>query len=385
MSGKPAAALAVQGPQRFAERLIAWQREHGRHDLPWQASSDPYRVWLSEIMLQQTQVGVVVAYYARFLQRFPSVRELAAASLDEVLALWSGLGYYRRARHLHQCAQQVCALHGGEFPRTAEALRQLAGIGRSTAAAIAAFCHSERAAILDGNVKRVLSRAYAMPQLTSEAAAQRALWCLAEALVPERDVAAYTQGLMDLGATVCKPRHPACGQCPFGDDCQARKAGQPEGAGGADTMEARPLAAARRKPAAPRRTQRWVLLWAEDARAAAPSIWLERRGAAGIWPGLWCLPQFDTHEQALHHAGLLGIVRNHDALASSTHALTHLDLQLSPLRVRLDPRPAVHEDGGAWFPLRAALELGLPAPVRRLLQGHGHGSDAAIAPVSMQL
>ena len=377
MSGKPAAALVIQGPQRFAERLIAWQREHGRHGLPWQASRDPYRVWLSEIMLQQTQVSVVAAYYARFLQRFPSVRELAAASLDEVLALWSGLGYYRRARHLHQCAQQVCTLHGGEFPRSAEALRQLAGIGRSTAAAIAAFCHGERAAILDGNVKRVLSRAYAMPQQTSEAAAQRALWHLAEALVPDRDVAAYTQGLMDLGATVCKPRNPACGQCPFGDDCRTRGAEDPEGSG-PNAMAARPWVAARRKPAAPRRTQRWILLWAEDVRAAAPSIWLERRGAAGIWPGLWCLPQFDTHEQALHHAGLLGVVQSHDALAPSTHALTHLDLQLSPLRVRIEPRLAVYEDGGAWFPLRAALELGLPAPVRSLLQGHGPDDDAVI-------
>lgn len=368
MSGQPAAPLTIQGPPRFAERLIAWQREHGRHGLPWQASNDPYRVWLSEIMLQQTQVSVVAAYYARFLQRFPTVPELAAASLDDVLALWSGLGYYRRARHLHQCAQQICALHGGKFPRTAKQLLTLAGIGRSTAAAIAAFCFGERAAILDGNVKRVLGRAYALPPQTSATALQRQLWHLAETLLPVQNVAAYTQGLMDLGATVCKPRNPACTQCPFGADCQARNV---QGFGedlGIKTTNTQANAAAKHKTAASRRIQRWVLLWAEDTQSETQHVWLERRGPAGIWPGLWSLPQFDSHDQALHHANQLGRVQRHDAMQPSTHALTHMDLRLSPLKVFLQPEPTVREEGGAWLTLNAALELGLPAPVRKLLR-----------------
>jgi A/G-specific DNA-adenine glycosylase (EC 3.2.2.-) len=209
----------LAGPLRFASRLVAWQRSHGRHDLPWQASTDPYRVWLSEIMLQQTQVSVVLSYYPRFLQRFPHVQALAEASEDAVLAQWSGLGYYRRARNLHRCAQQVCSEHGGHFPHTAKELQQLAGIGRSTAAAIAAFCFGERAAILDGNVKRVLSRAFVLPASVSAAAETRALWSLAESLLPEQAIQTYTQGLMDLGATLCKPRKPACAQCPFASDC----------------------------------------------------------------------------------------------------------------------------------------------------------------------
>ena len=203
-------------PEGFASRVVRWQASHGRSSLPWQDTRDPYRVWLSEIMLQQTQVATVLGYYARFLDRFPDVRALAAAPQDEVLGLWSGLGYYSRARNLHRCAQDVVALHGGEFPRSAELLQTLPGIGRSTAAAIASFCFGERVAILDGNVKRVLTRVLGFGEDLASAANERRLWDQAQALVPERgeDMPAYTQGMMDLGATVCTPRKPRCLFCP---------------------------------------------------------------------------------------------------------------------------------------------------------------------------
>ena len=392
----------LAGPLRFASRLVAWQRSHGRHDLPWQASTDPYRVWLSEIMLQQTQVSVALSYYPRFLQRFPHVQALAEASEDAVLAQWSGLGYYRRARNLHRCAQQVCSEHGGHVPHTAKELQQLAGIGRSTAAAIAAFCFGERAAILDGNVKRVLSRAFVLPASASAAAETRALWSLAESLLPEQAIQTYTQGLMDLGATLCKPRKPACAQCPFASDCAvhlipSRAPGpgyaQPAPRGGQgnlgaarrflestarsmplfdtadDAMARLPTREMPAKPGKPRRSQAWVLLWAQSTQSDADAIWLERRSTSGIWPGLWCLPQFDNHEQALWRAAQLGTLVEHFARPASRHDLTHLDLQLEPLLVRMRPTLAVHEaGGGAWFSLTSALALGLPAPVRKLLQ-----------------
>ncbi len=221
----------------FAAKVIAWQQQHGRHDLPWQASRDPYRVWLSEIMLQQTQVATVLDYYPRMLARFPDVRALAAASLDDVLALWSGLGYYSRARHLHHCAQVVVAEHGGEFPRNAAALAGLPGIGRSTAAAIASFCFGERAAILDGNVKRVLTRALGFGDDLSLAAHERALWRQAEALLPATGVAAYNQGLMDLGATLCSARRPRCPDCPLQATLRGAARGRAGALPGEDTQD----------------------------------------------------------------------------------------------------------------------------------------------------
>jgi A/G-specific adenine glycosylase len=210
----------------LAARIIRWQRQHGRHGLPWQGTRDPYRVWLSEVMLQQTQVATVIDYYTRFVQRFPSVDTLAAAPLDDVLALWSGLGYYSRARNLHRCAQTVVQVHGGAFPAHSAVLATLPGIGRSTAAAIAAFCFGERAAILDGNVKRVLTRALGFDEDLASAPAQHRLWVEAEALLPRCDVDVYTQGLMDLGATLCTQRRPACPLCPL----QARLRGACQGA-----------------------------------------------------------------------------------------------------------------------------------------------------------
>lgn len=348
-------------PASFAPRLVAWQRAHGRHDLPWQRSRDPYRVWVSEIMLQQTRVDTVLRYYEAFLERFPDVRALAQAPLDAVLAQWSGLGYYRRARNLHACARQLCERHGGQFPPDRASLEGLAGIGRSTAAAICAFSFARREAILDANVQRVLGRAFALPR-PRDAASLRSMWQLADSLLPERDIEAYTQGLMDLGATLCKPADPACQACPFAADCPG-------------AVHAGAVAAPRpRRPAAarePRRTRAWVLLWARSDDPQAGLVWLQRRDAHGIWPGLWCLPDHDDTARALAQAAELGQVVHQHAREPVRHVLTHLDLLLHPLEVRVRPRERASDVAtqGAWFTLDAALRLGLPAPVRKLLQG----------------
>ncbi|MCJ0765321.1 A/G-specific adenine glycosylase [Variovorax terrae] len=339
-------------PAEFATQVVRWQKSHGRHGLPWQNTRDPYRVWLSEIMLQQTQVSTVLGYFSQFLARFPDVRSLAAASLDEVLALWSGLGYYSRARNLHRCARQVVELHGGEFPRTAELLQTLPGIGRSTAAAIASFCFGERVAILDGNVKRVLTRVLGFGDDLAVAAHERRLWDEATRLLPQRALAdampRYTQGLMDLGATVCLARNPSCLLCPVSGLCVAQREGVPENY---------PVKSRKLK----RSSQSLWLLWAQTRSGA---VWLARRPTPGVWAGLYCLPVFDSREalEASLPAGPHAPLRDG---AAFTHVLTHKDLHLHPVRVQL-PRAVLGEDGD-WFAADAWPQLGLPAPVRKLL------------------
>lgn len=343
-------------PPDFARHVIAWQRTHGRRTLPWQNTRDPYRVWLSEIMLQQTQVATVLAYYGRFLRRFPDVAALAAAPLDEVLALWSGLGYYSRARNLHRCAQAVVAEHGGRFPATSAALATLPGIGRSTAAAIAAFCFGERVAILDGNVKRVLGRVLAFDGDLAEAAHERTLWAHATALLPHDGIEPYTQGLMDLGATLCLARSPQCLICPVRDDCAARASGRPE----AYPVKSRKLRRGAREHV-------WLLLQWRDL------VWLVRKPDSGVWAGLWTLPEFDSLEA--FDAAAHGWPGDAEPLPSFTHVLTHLDWTLHPLRFTLPPRTAARRveaitaawPGGRWFTLDEALAAGLPAPLRKLL------------------
>jgi A/G-specific adenine glycosylase len=340
----------------FAGRVIRWQQAHGRHHLPWQGSRDPYRVWLSEVMLQQTQVATVIDYYGRFLARFPDVAALAAAQMDEVFALWSGLGYYSRARNLHRCAQRVAAEHGGQFPRTSAQLATLPGIGRSTAAAIAAFCFGERAAILDGNVKRVLTRALGFAGDLAVAAEQRALWAAAERLLPEREVDRYTQGLMDLGATVCLARRPRCTACPLAGDCVAVRQGRPD----AYPVKTRRLRRGRRRHA---------LLWLVHRG----HLWLTQRPATGVWAGLWSLPEFD--DPATLQALLAGWPGQGHPLPVIEHALTHFDWTLEPLQwtlpARLGAARLAAVEGalppGRWVTPVQALGMGVPAPLRKLL------------------
>ncbi len=357
-------AAAPAGPHAFATRLVAWQALQGRHDLPWQGA-DPYRVWLSEIMLQQTQVSVVIDYFGRFVARFPTIEALAAAPLDDVLAAWSGLGYYQRARNLHRCAGVVVAQHGGEFPRSAAALAALPGIGESTAAAIAAFCFGERAAILDGNVRRVLCRAFGVDLPAGTAAANRRLWELARSLLPDAGlIAPYTQGLMDLGATLCKPRRPECGRCPFEADCSAH------GAGAESDLPAR-------RPRNAQRPQReTVVLWMR--RAADDRLWLEKRPPAGIWPGLWSLPEFASEDAALEFAGRFGPIVQRQRLAPIRHGFTHFELTLRPLLVDVDATAHAADAGSGWTRLADAPALALPAPVRALLAAGDPAPPAAV-------
>ena len=334
----------------FAQRLVDWQRQHGRHDLPWQNTRDPYRVWLSEIMLQQTQVSTVRAYFARFTERFPTVSDLAAASEDEVLALWSGLGYYSRARNLHRAAQDVMQRHGGVFPSTAQQLVTLPGIGPSTAAAIASLCFEERVAILDGNVKRVLTRHQGYGEDLAVATHERALWALAAQLLPQRaqDMPVYTQAVMDLGATVCTPRQPRCAVCPVRVDCVAHAEAAPE---------RYPVKTRRLK----RSTQSW---WWLVARAADGRIWLTQRGEQGIWAKLHCVPMFESWDllrqglSATHQAKL-------QALPAFKHVLTHRDLFLHPVILPLTRLPAWH--GGVWVAPHEVEAYGIPAPLKQLL------------------
>ena len=310
----------------FADAVIDWQKTHGRHALPWQGTRDPYRVWLSEVMLQQTQVETVRAYYERFLGRFPDVAALAAAPLSEVLALWSGLGYYSRARNLHRCAETVMSQHGGAFPRTAAELAQLPGIGRSTAGAIAAFCFGERAAIMDGNVRRVLARVLAFDGDLAQTAAMKRLWQHAEELLPRNRLAQsiprYTQGMMDLGAGICTQRNPACLLCPVQSHCAAFSAGR---------VTDFPVRTRKLKRSS-------EALWLLYARAADGAIWLAERPTPGVWAGLHCFPAFESFP------ALAAAVpaRYRERLLEQppvVHILTHKTLHLHPVFVEMSGTP----------------------------------------------
>jgi len=336
----------------FAGRLLRWQRTHGRRGLPWQASRDPYRIWLSEIMLQQTQVATVIPYYERFLERFPDAASLARAPLDEVMRLWSGLGYYSRARSLHAAARAVGA-QGGRFPRTRAALEDLPGVGRSTAAAIASLAYGAREAILDGNVKRVLARHFAVAGEPGEPKVARELWALAESLLPERDNARYTQALMDLGATVCRPRAPECGRCPVALTCAARRDDAIERYPGRKARKALPV----------KRTA--MLLLVHHGR-----VLLEKRPPSGIWGGLWSLPEMRSGVDPAAYCEMRYGARlaSVEKLRPLTHGFTHFSLRIRPVRCQvgtLEPRAA--EPGYTWLEPAEAASGAVPAPVRRLL------------------
>ncbi len=349
----------------FAPRLIAWQQRHGRHSLPWQGGTegDAYPVWLSEIMLQQTQVETVIPYYQRFLTRFPDLATLAAANQDEVLGQWSGLGYYSRARNLHAAARRIASEHGGMFPRDIDAILALPGIGRSTAAAIAAFTFNERRAILDGNVKRVLARVFGIEGWPGEKTVENRLWLLAESLLPDTDridtdmpvtnIRAYTQGLMDLGATVCTRGRPRCDACPFADQCVANRLGRQ-----------REFPAARPKKALPEKSTAMLVL------LHAGEVLLEKRPNSGIWGGLWSLPEFPEQEDPARAAGRLGFPAElAGELPGFNHTFTHFRLFIQPWRLQVDRLSVAAEPGRIWLSLDDLDGAALPTPVRRILEG----------------
>jgi A/G-specific adenine glycosylase len=353
---------------KIASRLVAWQRQHGRHGLPWQNTRDPYRVWLSEIMLQQTQVAAVLDYYQRFLSQFPTVKALAEAPADQVMAQWAGLGYYARARNLHACAKQVMSTWNGKFPPDAAGLATLPGIGPSTAAAIAAFCYGERAAILDGNVKRVLARLFAIEGDPTSRPIELQLWSLARDLVPTARacaqdpdlMSAYTQGLMDLGATVCARGRPKCEACPLKKGCLALLQGRCD-----------ELPWPRARKVLPERSTAMLI-------AHRPGyLLLVQRPTTGIWGGLWSLPECEPALEPSLACGQLGLaLKTADTLAEFVHVFTHYRLTIRPHLVQIKPDRSAHADraarlmnGGEWVPLSSLHERGLPAPVRKLLDG----------------
>ncbi|WP_131110267.1 A/G-specific adenine glycosylase [Sulfuricystis thermophila] len=342
--------------QSFAQRLIAWQRRYGRNDLPWQWDwqklRDPYRVWLAEIMLQQTQVATVIPYYARFVARFPDLAALATASVEEVMALWSGLGYYARARNLHRCAQIIVAQHGGRFPHDPAAIAALPGIGRSTANAIAAVCFGARVAILDGNVKRVLCRHLGIEGFPGSPAVEARLWREAAARLPDRQVPTYLQALMDLGALVCTRSRPRCAACPVSGDCIALHSGRTD-----------ELPRARPKRDLPER-EITVLVLRQAKRIA-----LERRPPAGIWGGLLSLPELPEHREPLDYArDVLGLkVGAVSPAPTSTHGFTHFCLRIRPLVCDVVAQCGLAETGLHWLDQAELDRAALPAPIRKLL------------------
>ena len=387
-AGVDPAADCLADPS-FAADLIAWQKQHGRHSLPWQNTTDAYRIWLSEIMLQQTQVAAVMPYYRKFLLRFPNVEALAAAPAEDVMAHWSGLGYYSRARNLHRCAQQVVVLHGGVFPADPAALEALPGIGRSTAAAITAFAYGTRAAIMDGNVKRVFARVFGIATYPGERKTEQQLWKLAEALLPQEPTNAdanvnahadaatmsrarmqsYTQGLMDLGATLCTRSKPACERCPLAARCIALATGR---------TAVLPL----RKPSKVTPEKHAVMLVVMHRHR----VLLQQRPDSGIWGGLLSLPELDGFTAALppaieagaaravpeaaiaHNLARFGEIDSYRALQPFSHGFTHFKLHVVPYQVTLSKRlEMAGETGHVWLDVDRIDAAPLPAPIKKLL------------------
>ncbi len=339
----------------FALQLLDWFDRDGRHDLPWQHPRTPYRVWLAEIMLQQTQVQTVIPYYARFLDALPTLPALAAADSDQVHALWAGLGYYARARNLHKAAQVCVQQHGGELPQDFEALSALPGIGRSTAGAILAQAHGLRYAILDGNVKRTLCRYHGIGGWPGSSPIEKQLWLIAEAELPEARLADYTQAIMDFGATLCTRHDPACVLCPLQDSCVARREG---------LVDQLPET----KPGKPLPERRTLMLLLRDARG---HVLLARRPDSGVWSGLWSLPEAADHDQARAYVSAHPGVDFDaaQALPLIEHTFSHYRLNIEPLSWRIsEPGSALGDNATLrWQPFDRLGELGLPAPVKKLL------------------
>ncbi|NUU03087.1 A/G-specific adenine glycosylase [Herbaspirillum robiniae] len=371
---KPKRGAAPAGGERyedpgFSAEVIAWQRQHGRHKLPWQNTRDAYRVWLSEIMLQQTQVTAVIPYYQRFLARCPDVFSLAAAPSEDVMALWSGLGYYTRARNLHKCAQRVVAEYGGRFPDDPALLADLPGIGRSTAAAIAAFSYGRRAAILDGNVKRVFARVFGVDGYPGAKPVEDKLWLRAVALLPEEGIEAYTQGLMDLGATLCVRGMPSCAKCPLAGRCVALAQ---------DRVKELPVS--KPKKAVPEReTVMLVVTHGAD-------VLLEQRPDSGIWGGLLSLPEIAVGDAAHFDTAVRTLVAPYGEpegcrkLQPFSHVFTHFKLHVAPFQVALASRSQrIAQNALVWYPVEKLADAPLPAPVKKLLLGVLRSDDLLAA------
>ncbi|MDJ0657099.1 MAG: A/G-specific adenine glycosylase [Xanthomonadales bacterium] len=333
---------------RLARRLLAWHQQHGRHDLPWQHPRSAYRVWISEIMLQQTQVTTVIPYFERFMQALPTLADLAEAPEDRVLALWEGLGYYSRARNLHKAARLCVSEHDGDLPADFDSLVALPGIGRSTAGAILAQSHGLPYPILDGNAKRVLARFHAIEGWPGRSAVQKQLWAVAERHTPDEQVTDYTQAIMDLGATVCTARNPGCIDCPLSGTCEAHRLGDPTRFPGRKPRKEIPERSA------------YLVIQASDGQ-----LLLEKRPPAGIWGGLWSLPVSEECPGGVDAEAPL--IR---------HAFTHFRLNLTPVLLESSRASnAVMDNGGLrWCDAQAASELGLPGPVRKFVDAYFAGN-----------
>ena len=349
----------MSSPDHIADALLGWFDRHGRKDLPWQHDRTPYRVWVSEIMLQQTQVTTVIPFYQRFMAALPSIEDLAAAAEDSVLHLWTGLGYYARARNLHRCAQEICREHNGQFPTDPAGLEALPGIGRSTAGAILSLAMHTRAPILDGNVKRVLARYHAVEGWPGQRAVSDRLWQHAEHHTPQERVADFTQAIMDLGATCCTRSQPRCDTCPLHRGCAARQRGRQ-----ADFPGRKP-----RKETPQRR--RWLAV----VTRSPGEVLLEKRPASGIWGGLWAPPEFDAEVAARAWIqDLVGLPKEHCRVdAPFHHTFTHFKLEAHPVRAHCRANRAdatavnIDAEGLQWFSLHPPPAVGLPAPILKLL------------------
>jgi A/G-specific adenine glycosylase len=339
----------------FAKQLLQWFDRHGRHDLPWQTDRTPYRVWISEIMLQQTQVTTVIPYFDRFMDRFATIEELAAAQTDQVLHLWTGLGYYARARNLHKAAKFIVETNGSSFPDTVDGLMELDGIGQSTAGAIAAISMGVRAPILDGNVKRVLARYHSIPGWPEQSSVKKQLWDIAESLTPHDRVDDYTQAIMDLGATVCTRSKPACQDCPFQLDCEAHQQDRVTEFPGKKVKKTLPV----------KSVAMFIL------HNAAGEVLLEKRPATGIWGSLYSLPESAEPSSIpkLVGASIDSRADNvSEELEKIRHSFSHYHLDITPVRIQANKLDEIAEtDRWLWYPLDHSLEVGLAAPVKKLL------------------
>ncbi len=338
----------------FADRLITWQKVHGRHDLPWQNTTEPYAIWVSEIMLQQTQVTAVVGYYSKFMQRFPTIAALANATQEEVLQYWSGLGYYSRARNIHNAAVTIMDVHGGQFPQDFDTIQTLSGIGRSTAAAIASFAFNQVQTILDGNVKRVLARHFLVEGWPSAPKVEKELWALADTLLPEQQMVAYTQGLMDLGATLCTRTKPKCSGCPVNQTCAAYI-----------QQRVHELPTPKPRKAIPEKHTTMLILLNGD------EVMLEKRPPTGIWGGLWSFPEAETNDniEAIAHSRFGISAQAGKPLGILSHAFTHFKLHIQPQPLQVLKLSAkVCEAGQVWLSIGDAIGAAIPTPVRKILQ-----------------